>query len=544
MDHQPEPDSLFPRWAVVALVLLILFFAAIRFRLRNVPLERDEGEYAYAGQLLLHGIPPYQLAYNMKLPGTYAAYAVVLALFGQTAGGIHLGLILVNAATALLLYWLAARMFGPLAGLVSLASYLLLSTSESVLGLAAHATHFVVLFAVAGLLLLLHAIETRRVWIFVAAGLLLGMAFLMKQPGIFFTLFGGLWLLLSLVRGTAAALPHKWRHLLAYSVGAIAPLALTCLALFLAGVFHNFWFWTVSYGREYATAVTLSDGLHELWNVLPAVVGPSLWVWLIAAEGASAAAWNATARRHAHFVLGFLLFSTLAVFPGLNFRQHYFILMLPAVSLLVGIAASSAMEALGARKSALRPVLLVLVFAAFVISLFVQRAVLFTGNPQALSRQIYRENPFTEAPVIADYLKTHSSPDARIAVLGSEPEIYFYANRKSATGYIYTYSLMEPQKYAAEMQQQAIREIEAARPAFVVFVNAPVSWGVRPNSEKMILTWARRFLQDQYEVEGSADILDEPQYYWGEDAKTHQPRSRFTIVVFRRKADSAAGTIR
>lgn len=39
----------------------------------TAPLERDEGEYAYAGQLMLQGIPPYQLAYNMKLPGTYAA---------------------------------------------------------------------------------------------------------------------------------------------------------------------------------------------------------------------------------------------------------------------------------------------------------------------------------------------------------------------------------------------------------------------------------------------------------------------------------------
>jgi len=76
-----------------------MFFSMIRFRLRDMPLERDEGEYAYAGQLLLEGIPPYQLAYNMKLPGTYAAYAGILTLFGQSAQAVHLGLILVNAAT-------------------------------------------------------------------------------------------------------------------------------------------------------------------------------------------------------------------------------------------------------------------------------------------------------------------------------------------------------------------------------------------------------------------------------------------------------------
>jgi len=36
------------------------------------------GEYAYAGQLILQGVPPYKEAYNMKLPGTYAAYAVTI----------------------------------------------------------------------------------------------------------------------------------------------------------------------------------------------------------------------------------------------------------------------------------------------------------------------------------------------------------------------------------------------------------------------------------------------------------------------------------
>ena len=68
---------------------VILFFSLIRFRLRDVPLERDEGEYAYAGQLMLQGVPPYSLAYNMKLPGTYAVYAAILAVFGQTPTAVH-----------------------------------------------------------------------------------------------------------------------------------------------------------------------------------------------------------------------------------------------------------------------------------------------------------------------------------------------------------------------------------------------------------------------------------------------------------------------
>src|SRR5271168_4663019 len=160
------------------LLLVIVFFSLIRWHFRYIPLERDEGEYAYAGQLMLHGIPPYTLIYSMKLPGTFAAYAAILLLFGQTAKGVHLGLLAVNAVTTFLVFLLGKRLFGPLAGLVAGSSYAVLSTSPTVIGFAGHATHFVVLFAVGGVLLLLRAAESRRTWLYFLSGLFLGLAFL------------------------------------------------------------------------------------------------------------------------------------------------------------------------------------------------------------------------------------------------------------------------------------------------------------------------------------------------------------------------------
>ena len=46
----------------VLLLAVIVLFSLIRFRLLDMPHERNEGEYAYEGQLLLEGTPPYQLA--------------------------------------------------------------------------------------------------------------------------------------------------------------------------------------------------------------------------------------------------------------------------------------------------------------------------------------------------------------------------------------------------------------------------------------------------------------------------------------------------
>lgn len=175
-------------WVVVGLIILVV--GIIRLRLLSMPLERDEGEYAYTGQLLLQGVPPFKLAYTLKLPGTAVAYAFIMALFGQTPSGIHLGLLLVNAITIVLVFLLGRKLLGAWGGVAACAAYAVMSLSYSVLGLAAHATHFVVLFAMGGVLVFLCALESGRPIDFFWSGLLFGAAFLMKQPGIFFSLFG------------------------------------------------------------------------------------------------------------------------------------------------------------------------------------------------------------------------------------------------------------------------------------------------------------------------------------------------------------------
>src|ERR1700721_1599040 len=96
-------------WGLLVVVAVVVLMAGVRFRTRDFFLERDEGEYAYSGQLMLQGIPPYQMAYNMKFPGTYAAYAAIMAVFGETPSGIRLGLLGMTSLTALLLYLLGRQ---------------------------------------------------------------------------------------------------------------------------------------------------------------------------------------------------------------------------------------------------------------------------------------------------------------------------------------------------------------------------------------------------------------------------------------------------
>jgi len=528
----------FPRGLTLFLLALILLVTTlVRIRLLDVPLERDEGEYAYAGQLMLQGIPPYKLAYNMKLPGIYGAYALVLALLGQSARGIHLGLLLVNLATIVLVFALARRLFGSFAAVVAAWGYAILTVSPSVMGFAAHATHFVVLFAVAGVLLLLEAEARDRPWLYSLSGILLGLSFVMKQHGAVFVLFGYLHALLTGWRRTPRS--KRIANSTSLLAGAALPFGLVSLWLWQAGVFDKFWFWCFTYAREYAGEVPLDKGLRLFARQFPGVVKASELLWILAAVGAVAVWLRPKGRAEGALITAFLVASILGVSLGLYFRPHYFILMLPAVAILAG-AAVNAMAELLARMRAPASLCFAAPALAFALaagqSLLGNQRTLFQAAPNEVSREVYGANPFPEVVGVGRYIAEHSNPSDKIVVLGSEPEVYFYSRRRSATGYIYVYSLMEAQPYARRMQEEMIREVETSRPEYLVYVRAPSSWAVLPGSEHLLLNWAPKYAQEHYELVGLVDILTEGSVYrWDGDARNYAPQSPYVLFVFRRR---------
>jgi 4-amino-4-deoxy-L-arabinose transferase-like glycosyltransferase len=526
-------NSLARHWPWLIVLAVLLFVGFIRVRLLQMPLERDEGEYAYAGQLILQGIPPYELAYNMKLPGTYFAYALGMAVFGQTPSGIHLLLLVVNFSTVVFVFLLGREMFGVTAGLAACATYGLMSTSPVVLGLAAHATQFVVLFAVPGTLLLWRAVQSGRRGPIFFCGLLYGLAFVMKQQGIFFGIFGLLALLWREGREKTGAADSSKRISLFIS-GALVPFAAVCLYLALAGVFSEFWFWTFSYARAYAASVPIGNGLGFLLDYFHIYFAVFVGFWMLAVAGLVAALRHATGQGRLAFSVGFLFFSFLGTVPGFYFRSHYFVLALPAFALIVGMAIHF-LQVLPARGMKAAPV----IFLAGVLAwnLWLQRWMFFQLSPQKLSQAIYATNPFLESVVVGNYIREHSAKDARVAVIGSEPQIYFYARRHSATGYIYTYPLMENQPYAATMQRQMISEIESAKPEYIVVVVNNYSWLIKHYSDPEIFRWMLTYTSENYDRIGLVDHRPGTEGFelWGDAAKNYHGKLEEYLDVYQRK---------
>jgi len=528
----------FAWWALATIVFALVI--AIRIRLLGIPLERDEGEYAYAGQLILQGIPPYKLAYNMKFPGTYAAYALIMSIFGQTIVAIHLGLLLINVATIALIFFVGRRLINTVAGITAAASYAVLSVSPSVLGLAAHATNFVVLFVLGGILLLLKeqavtALEPsqpKRLLQLFASGLLFGIGALMKQPGVLFIPFGAIYIVWNDLNGRLF-LNRMFLRILIFLAGAAVPLGVTTLILWRAGVLDTFWFWTVNYARQYGSLVPLSQAPQIFSRSANEVVLTAWPIWTLAGIGALTV-WDHRIRASIFFLIGFLFFSALAVCPGFFFRTHYFILVLPAVSLLAGAAISKLTEILEGRLILLRLVPLLLFAFAVSVPIMFDKKIFFEVSPNQACGLIYPDNPFLESVRIGTYVREHTEPGDTIVVLGSEPEIYFYSHRHSATGYIYTYGLMEPQKYAHHMQEEMIREIEDARPKYLISVAMGYSWLRRPDSEPAIFTWANEYMAQNYTAAGFVNIKPtETDYFFGNVPQTVETLNDY-ILIYRR----------
>jgi 4-amino-4-deoxy-L-arabinose transferase-like glycosyltransferase len=505
----PARPRLFQRpWTWWFLVLALVLMAGVRLRLLNFPLERDEGEYAYAGQLMLQGIPPYQMAYNMKFPGTYAAYAVIMGIFGETPAGIHFGVLGLTTLTALMLFWLGRRMLDETAGMVAATTYAVLAASPAMLGLAGHATHFAAFFVTAGLCVLWPVRQSACGWTTLAAGLLFGLAILMKQHAALI----GLWAVLALtadpLRQNRVSVSQRCRQAAILSGGLLLPFGLCCWILWQQGVFGKFWFWTVEYARHYESVVPADQAPRLFWDRLCRLMRNDPLLWLPVAAGLVLVWLDDRWRQARLWLLGFCLASALTVVPGFYFRKHYFLLALPAAALLAGSAVSGAAQLWGRRAKNPRradwPVRVYIVMLLTAIAM--NSGVWFIQPPAQIARRLYGADPLPEAGVIAQYLHDHSAPDARVAVLGSEPEIYFLSRRRSATGYIYTYGLMEPQPFASQMQAEMIREIESRSPEFVVFADNPLSWARKPDSDPGIFQWWNAY-QTNYNLVGLADIL-------------------------------------
>ncbi len=330
--------------------------------------------------------------------------------------------------------------------------------------------------------------------------------------------------------------------------------------------------------RSHVSELSIADGASCFWEQFRYVATPNWPLWVAALLGALLLLRSEDAKGERWFLWAYSAFSFFCICPGFFFRPHYFIVFLPAVAIFSGAAGSWLLHFAGrwqpgkgrgsgrqqpaamarhARQNAraraskaadagaavpgilLWPAAMMLLAAA-AFGVWWQGEFFFLWTPTRACREMYGPSPFVASTVIADYVSRHTTPDQRLAVLGSEPQLYFYAKRRAATGHIYVYPLVERQPFAQQLQQEMCREIEAARPEFIVLVHVDLSWMAEPDCSRFLYQWADRYLEKNYRPVGLADIISAAQtdYQWGDQAAQAHSRSPYCLWVFQRKKGS------
>lgn len=492
------------RIALVWLVLGACTFVALRAPLLSLPLERDEGEYAYIAWRMAEGDVPYRDAFDQKPPAIFIVYRVAFALFGQSPEAIRIFFGLWSVFTAAALYGLVRCLAGPLAGAGAVLVFCALGADPRLGAAAANTEAFLGLPCVLALWLCLGGgVGAKRVagalaW--VGAGVASAVAVAFKQVALtnaaFIVVLAGL---LPGANGTRR-IPLR---IAAFCGGALAVVLPIVWAFVAVGAFEPFadavWF----HNLEYAGRRSVPQGFSNLRYALGEQAPSLAPVWVLAVVGLLGSV--AAGGRERAVLAGWLGASLLGVAVGLQFRPHYFLQALPALAAAAGVGLAAAVRVAGASGvRAAAGVAAVLALAVVGAPALANRAVLTAETPHAAAREIWGLNPFPEAVTIARHIARTSQPDETVFVVGSEPEILFYAGRRSATRYIFFYPLTGGYPGARARQREAWDEVTRARPGYVVWVHVPTSWLMSDDTDPWIFQEAGRMLSRDYAIESVA----------------------------------------
>jgi Dolichyl-phosphate-mannose-protein mannosyltransferase len=528
------------RWiygGITVLILAIIWFA--RIHLLSLPFERDEGAYSYMGELLLDGGKPYIDFYEMKLPGLFYTYAAMVALFGKSVEGMHLGFGLLSMISAIILGLTTRKLFNDVAAMATTVSFAVLSLSKSISGFAAQGEHLVAFFAILGIYATVKAIETNKLWQYFLAGAAFAMGVMVKQSGVFFAVGAGLMMILANIR------PLNFLNI-AKNTAAMLLGFLTIVAFFLFlmiknGAYNQMNYFVFEVAQEYVKSLDFDFGMQRLRDSIKATTDGYMAYWWLGGLG-MILPWMTSLDLYKKLGISILAIMAFAcVVPGLRFYGHYYLLFMVGLAMLIGAAVYSISMIVEEKLEWTfgKTIAAVLFLLPTIWIIANQKDYYFNDSSYKTIREVYGENPFPETKAIAEYIKANSRSNGPIAIFGSEPQIYFETHRKCVSRHSFL-AFTSPQNDAAKKWREEFKaDVEKAKPEYCVIVVQGFSWLFPDEKSQDLLQYAFKYVNDnQYDMVGVAEIGggNKPTIIWGDAAKTYKPKTQSFVYVLRSKS--------
>jgi hypothetical protein len=483
---------------ILSLLIIVLAVAAVRVPLLNIPFERDEGEYAYIAWRLGHGELPYRDWVDQKPPAIFWAYQLALSQPLDPVRAVHLMGLLWSAASACALFLLASRFMKPFWALAAAVLLGLLSAGPSMEGTAANTEVFMLLPLILAQIAFFRAgtADRRGVLFMIMAGALTGIAAAFKQVAMVN------WFFLVAIYPVFVAGKNRLRQTVSFAAWSAAGVAfiwgLIAAYFFLRHGLADFIDNVFTHNLEYINTVPWPQRLLCCRKTLATLWPAQALVWIFSVMG-----WVALlAPRRIKlllFLAGWMVASLIGVSASGYFYPHYFQQLLPVLAVAAALGAEALDElrftknfpAWGRRTIlggliTLPPVLVIYPF-------------IFSYSPAEIIGRIYPGDAFAVDRFLGERIAQITRPDDRVFIFGAEPQVLFYAQRVSATRYIFLFPLYGPYRDALNKQIATANEISENQPAAALYQANGLFF--IPGSEQYFTQWSRSYLKDNFRAD-------------------------------------------
>lgn len=406
-------------------------------------LHRDSAVFAYFGRAILDGSVPYQDVWDHKTPGIYYIDAAIFWLLPDSILSIHAVEGMIMAMASLTLYAVARALAIPRlsAGFGAVLYAVFLTTPAFYQGGNLTET-YLQLPLLLGFLLLIKAFPDEssplRPHLAYGCGLLFGIAVMIRPTALLHAIVALAFWSLHLIRGYHSM---KWylSWFCLFVLGISTPVLITVIYFGFQGALDDMYQQVVVYNALYFSAAGDDTGalvrlmLRSGWAAFSNA--PLLW-----ALGLSGLAVLVLSRMDLSSRVGYLLLplfaaDALSVLAGGNFYGHYYLLVIPSLSLLGAYAmARVSADLVGVRWNPLWVTLAVSVTVLILAPMSIRWAGVFFSI-RAPIIEAYDQDLINRVVELSD-------EEDYIYVWGAEPGVYLLSDRRAASRYIYNYPLI------------------------------------------------------------------------------------------------------
>ncbi len=502
------------------LVIILLFSLLVKLPFINIPLDRDYGIYGYHGLFFVRGQKiPYKDTLESHTPGRWLLYALLLKYFPVSRSIFRIVSLVFLTGTNILVFYLAQEFGGSITGLLSAASFAILSSLPVFVWTQSN-DELEQIFFTTGAIVLVCLFPSAQWWLYPVVGIVTYGALLFKQSAYVNTV--PVIALALLVEGVAV-----WEFLLC-AAGFV--LALLCTLRYLKAIgvhkgFHKMIFvlnlhslknvlrWLNYHQKpkqqaakrpqlpnQTEQAAASSQSAHSepiSWNqkLVLRLVKQILFFGIFALAAAGTVTLAPVDNAHIWLLLFWFFMAAFTVYLNKHLMSYHFLPLLAPLSILAGLGLVTGYRWLTEWQSteiAWCVIGIVTVLSMVVVSGEVKRWITSekSGRGRIFTNDEFEQVFYRAGESVGKYLAPQLKMDDRIYVWGAEYEIYLWAGRPSPA-----YRLFCPREAlstgnAAEQEEDLVNQLQADLPRYIVITSLTDGFNT-----------FRQLVADNYELE-------------------------------------------